>query len=635
MRLINARIINYRGFNDSGEIRFGTHATVIVGRNNVGKTGLLEAINLELGAPHRNPKLRLLDNGLPDLTPRVLLTVAVERDEMSQFLLMSRTNPFWLPVPDTAMAGRTDHTTMERETAIVLQRYNQAIADGAQVLLTSRPTGPGAYPYALFPEMDGVADGHACIAVELGPERLLVRAANRGITQNIEPEKQFAGVFGAWLKSRVYLFRASRATAPTSALRSNDDLAPDLSNLPSVLQRLNRTPNRFRRYRDLVTKVLPEIQDVTTRQMGDSGTFEVLTYAVDASQEDEYLAMSLAESGSGVSQVLGILYVAVTARTPRLIIIDEPQSFLHPGAIRNLFEILRTEARQHQYIIATHSSVALSAIDPERVLLLTRQNAETVVATLDVSQRDAMSAILADLGARLSDIFGADRILWVEGRTEEECFRVIVHDLIQKPLLGVVVLGLRSTGELEGRHAEAVIDIYNRLSRGPSLLPTLVGFVLDRETRSDAKLTDLRKHAGGQMWFLERRMFENYLLVPDAIAAVFNSCDSSRDQPLSTAAIRAWLESKDKLKLYGAVAVNCDDPGWSHDVNGAKLLVDLFDEQSDHRVSYDKVSHGKALTAWIVEHRPHELKDVRDLLWTLLFEPQEDRADLAAVLEKH
>lgn len=53
--------------------------------------------------------------------------------------------------------------------------------------------------------------------------------------------------------------------------------------------------------------------------------------------------MRLAESDTGIGQVLAILYVVIMAKYNQVIIIDEPQSFLHPGAVRKLIEILKQD----------------------------------------------------------------------------------------------------------------------------------------------------------------------------------------------------------------------------------------------------------------------------------------------------
>ena len=61
----------------------------------------------------------------------------------------------------------------------------------------------------------------------------------------------------------------------------------------------------------------------------------------------EDLAFPISESGTGVGQVLAMLFVALNSKYPRSIIIDEPQSFLHPSALRKLLEILKDSAVRH------------------------------------------------------------------------------------------------------------------------------------------------------------------------------------------------------------------------------------------------------------------------------------------------
>jgi AAA15 family ATPase/GTPase len=46
MRLKQLKISNYKCFRDSGWIELDPHMTVVVGRNNVGKTALLEGLGL-------------------------------------------------------------------------------------------------------------------------------------------------------------------------------------------------------------------------------------------------------------------------------------------------------------------------------------------------------------------------------------------------------------------------------------------------------------------------------------------------------------------------------------------------------------------------------------------------------------
>jgi hypothetical protein len=56
--------------------------------------------------------------------------------------------------------------------------------------------------------------------------------------------------------------------------------------------------------------------------------------------------------------------------------------------------------------------------------------------------------LLSDLGVSLSDVFGADSILWVEGVTEEQCFPVILEKIAKQPQRGIQFLAVKSTSNL-------------------------------------------------------------------------------------------------------------------------------------------------------------------------------------------
>jgi hypothetical protein len=109
-----------------------------------------------------------------------------------------------------------------------------------------------------------------------------------------------------------------------------------------------------------------------------------------------------------------------------------------------------------------------------------------------VSKGDDIAGIrqmLSEVGARLSDVFGADQIIWVEGPTEMECFPMLLRAKGIRMPRGLTIAALRNTGDLEGRHAAAFADIYRNLSNASTLLPTpyLISLDGDRQCGTVAK----------------------------------------------------------------------------------------------------------------------------------------------------
>jgi hypothetical protein len=304
----------------------------------------------------------------------------------------------------------------------------------------------------------------------------------------------------------------------------------------------------------------------------------------------------------------------MTSSRPRVIIIDEPQSFLHPGASRKLVEFLKLHGH-HQLIIATHSPAVISAADPRTITLVRYRDGESTVQQLDAKLEKGIQATLAEVGIRLSDSFGADNILWVGGRTEEKCYRLIVERLLKRSLKGTEILGIRQTGDLESKDARKVLEIYRSLAEAASLLPPAVAFVLDQECRDEGVKRDLRNLSDGRVRFLPRRMYENYLLNPEAIAAVVNSIPDFSSTPVTPEAIVAAVGARLANRAFHCAGVRSFTV---KTVDGARVLAEIFSEFSETRVSYQKVRHGITLTERLIEHRPEELAEVSALLEEVL-----------------
>jgi len=225
--------------------------------------------------------------------------------------------------------------------------------------------------------------------------------------------------------------------------------------------------------------------------------------------------------------------------------------------------------------------------------------------------------MMADLGVRLSDVFGVDNVLWVEGQTEERCFPLIVEKILKKPLLGTAILGVRQTGDLEARDARRVFEIYDRLSRGSSLLPPALAFILDDECRNEQDKKELVRMSGGLARFLPRRMFENYLLNPKGISAIANSIEGFSPQQITEEAVKAELESRltdgvSQCRMKDRVPGNAK-PALSV-IDGYRILKEVFAVLSETRVAYSKVRHGVALVEWLIENSPEDLSEISELL---------------------
>jgi hypothetical protein len=169
---------------------------------------------------------------------------------------------------------------------------------------------------------------------------------------------------------------------------------------------------------------------------------------------------------------------------------------------------------------------------------------ESVLEIMDPGNAKHLQAYLSEIGARLSDVFGADNILWVEGQTDEECFPLILRKIEGRSLMGTTIVGIRQTGDLQGRDKRRVLEMYLRLSEARTLLPPAIAFVFDEECLAEQQKDDLTRMDRARVHFLPRRMYENYLLNPAAVAAVMNGIEGFRDQPVLEDEVRQLFDRK-------------------------------------------------------------------------------------------
>jgi predicted ATPase len=599
MRISSIRVQNYKCFLDTGEISLAPGFNIFVGRNDAGKSALVEALSLTQGPkPHRSLETVPSTDALTSDVSTTVVKYVVSPEELKAYLSRQRS----VVVP---LAQDVDTTTTAFNAAV------ESAGEFAVSWANQQPVSGGLASVA--PTQNGQYTNYQNTRFPTGLQ-LSFQGQQAGSVQD------YSYGLAIWLRSQSYAFRAERMNVGQCAVGAKQLLEANAANLPDVLNQLSSTnPARYGRLMAHIRTIFPHITQVTAPVVP-NGLAQILVWTVPVDSERVDLAVPLNESGTGIGQVLAMLYVVVTSDSPKLIIIDEPQSFLHPGAVRKLMEILRGYS-QHQYVITTHSPVALTSAETDRLFLVRREASGSTVSPIDPDSQDDLRTSLADVGVRLGDVFGADSILWVEGKTEETCFPELIRRLGRTQLKGVQILGVISTDELGAKLANRVYEIYSRLSGGASLLPPAVAFVFDREGRSESERSDIDRKSGGLVHWLPLRMYENYLLESQSIASVINSADTARATPVTADEVRAWLEGHGGQRKYFATLEEPDVFGttrWQECVHGARVLHDLFDEFTELRLQYDKVKHGLMLTKCLIDRPTDDLRALAEFLSRLV-----------------
>jgi hypothetical protein len=611
--LSQVRVGNYKSFVDSNPLSLGPGVNVICGQNNAGKTALLEALDPSSQCnPHRSLITVPTPQTQPDPTSWVEMSFCVTRAQLLEFMREQAPRSFTLPWPQPGSAFQQLNQHRDSVRAFVESFLGQTDFTfrlrrefGRQIAwIPARFPTFGLYPvqpntFARFTyDIDGTTtdfqnfngQGKIDIGLELQPA----------------------------FQNRIYRFSAERMNVGACQVGINSRLAPGASNLPEVLNVLQGNTPKFRFFNELVHEVLPQIYQISVTPPRQNEV-EIRVWTLDPDAHDRLdLAMPLAQCGTGIGQVLAILYVAVFSHGPHVLVIDEPQSFLHPGAVTKLVNVLKTRSK-HQYIVTTHSPTVISASDPATITMCRITDGVSTLTPIDPNDRTDLQSYLAEVGARLSDVFGADTILWVEGRTEEVCFPLILEQIGRQRLRGTTILAVSNTGDLQKRDAERVFEMYNRLSQRRSLLPPAVGFIFDTECRTREEKAELISRSRGLLKFLPRRMYENYLLNPEAIAAVANEIEGFSVESVTAGKVGEVIAEMVRDSRHACPAqAAVHGSGWAASANAAEVLREIFSNLSQSRVRFDKVKHAVRLTRWLIDNSPDDLTEILDLVKSCL-----------------
>lgn len=608
MKLRRATIRNYKSFNQPGEISFSSGFNVIIGQNDAGKSALLEALSTRVSyRPHRS-LANAAERFAPD-QPSIdfQYVYSLSRADLkgyfnsrSELYLPTHISTSHLPNPDAMQQLLKATLEMDDEFTSSWRATTGGSATPQSGVLRSWEAMDHRQTHALFRNA----------ASPFGMELLFTGSYGSA---------RYGTDLSLWIADSIYSFRAERLNLARCHVNGSEILLPDASNLPEVLNRLQtRHTHLWRIYLDHIRTIFPHITEVKS-VVANGSQAEISISTTDPSLARPDLDFSLEHSGTGIGQVLAMLYVAIYNTQPQIILIDEPQSFLHPGALRKLFEILRQYDR-HQYILTTHSPLSLQLRETDKLFQVSRSQDGSIIK--EVAERDELITALSDVGARMGDVYGAESILWVEGPTEERCFPEIIRGVAKKSLHGTVIIGVLATGELEGRDARRICDIYVRLTKSNALLPKTVAFVFDREGRSERDMKELGHQLGGLMHWLPMRMYENFLLVPGAIAYVLTEIRGPSEPQVTPEEVEAWFNENGGNPKYFArdQSVAYKEEKWQERVHGALLLKSLFFEltESTGPHEYQKVKHGVLLTRYLIEHPTEELSSLASLLGDLL-----------------
>lgn len=175
-------------------------------------------------------------------------------------------------------------------------------------------------------------------------------------------------------------------TAPLSPMRgwssssNNIRLAHDAGNLAPVLMHLRESqPSDFERIRNTVRLAAPFFDDFVMRPQTRGKEDRVRLEWTQRGSQEPFQPTVLSD---GTIRFIALITALLQPSPPATIVIDEPELGLHPMAIALLGETIRAASERAQVIVATQSPLLLDQFTPEEVVVVDRDNGQSVFKRL-------------------------------------------------------------------------------------------------------------------------------------------------------------------------------------------------------------------------------------------------------------
>lgn len=507
-RVESVRLENFRGFRDHTVTLLPT--TVLVGQNNAGKSTLIDALRI--------------------------LSIAVKRAGMARY----EGTPDWLAGTAAGMGYRLifdtidfDFTNLQynhdrSEPSLLTLRYD----NGASARVWLRESKSESFAQ-MFDEHGSRVTSHAAVN-HLDVPSIYV----------MPPIENFYGHERKISTSRVHEFMFGRL----SARHFRNQLS-------------ERVPE-YRQWRKLLEETWPGVSikafDGTNGSLGD----ELSLIVRDGPNSNE-----IAFVGGGLQAWMQILWFLCRAPSNGVIVLDEPDIFLHADMQRKLIKVLGLR-KYRQTIVATHSSEIISDT-PAETICVVRKREKTSWRPLTHSK---LQTVIDRLGSRhniqLSKLASARKAAVFEGDDQKFLSEVAIKISTSCYDRFIAVPSFQLTGVDNWQQAIGAAKVLSAASESTMS----VHVILDRDYRSDAEVKKLHEQAGKfdlalSIW--DKKEIENYFIHAGAIArlisrrgktkvtqeeieqAITCACDALIDQ--SVGAIADRLHQMDKSEAHSTV----------------------------------------------------------------------------------
>ena len=473
------KIRNFRGFADH---RLPLNdLTVMVGKNNAGKTTLVEALRL--------------------------LSIVVSRYKFLSY----RKPPAWTDLPQRNFGVAPSLRNLEINFQAVFHRYER----------------PPAQIQGLFKNNSSVSiylnENEEIHAVIKAPDGNIIKGKNQAEKANLPLASIMPQV---------------APLQPVEKILTSDYVQGALSSSLASSHFRNQLNLLYKQY---FSKFQQVVEDTWSgvRVVELVGQGKTLQTQLDLYIRNEDFEGEVGLMGHGLQMWLQTMWFLTRSAGSKTVILDEPDVYMHPDLQRNIIRFLRD--RFPQTILTTHSVEIMSEVDPENILIIDKAGDKSNFAT----SLQAVQRITDNIGSvhnvHLARLSSSRRFLLVEGKD----IRFLKHfqDIIfPRSNIPIEIIPSMEIGGWGGWNYAIGSSMTLQNSMGEKIQTYCI---LDRDYHILEEIEDRLQKANEQdinLHIWSQKEIENYLLSPSVIHRYISNQVANRTPPPDLQEVKDEIE---------------------------------------------------------------------------------------------
>ena len=293
---------------------------------------------------------------------------------------------------------------------------------------------------------------------------------------------QFVGRLGPLLQANFGVLHTTESTRswPDRFLQRPTILESDHV---AALRDLSQSSGRQRQVWLAVTRRYEDLAPNRQRPVAVGSSIEL---------EEGNLSVPIGMTGEG-SQAMFRL-IDHLERSPQILVIEEPETHLHPAFIKKVGRSLVEAANKgKQLFVCTHSPFLIDQSSLDSLFVVKNEGRGTQVSPMrDI---DDLRNLLLDIGMRPSDILFCDAVLLVDGLSDEIFFDALSNK-IGAPLAECHVKLVKANGKSRGTYK---IEFWAEVGRDAGI-PIYV--ILDKDAKEEAADAESKGHIRQEQYLI-------------------------------------------------------------------------------------------------------------------------------------